>query len=268
MRWPIALAVAALIVAAATLHLRVIPVYPPDVSIHALIFPLGDAPGGLFDQNKTLYVSGYGFVRYTTIVAFGRVALSTNTSGWYVFYEKFLMPPVVAARRLPPPGGHITIQSSSGVLIEIYNYDDEYGVVELLRSSYRFAWAAKILDLGDYYIWYPVEARGDPYAGLRSFIEKTGRYIYLFMPSRNYIANNNDNACIYMDYYDGNRWREKASCLLLRIRDLKPLDVSYAVDNLEWVGGVDVWLYWPVVAAYWGNATGGDVNTYLQVRAG
>jgi hypothetical protein len=270
MRLPIALAAAALIVATATLHLHVAVVQPPDVSVRALLFPLGDAPGGPFDRDKTLYVSGYGFVRYATVAAFGRAVLNTNTSGWYMFYEKFPVPPIVASRRLPPPGRHISVQSAGGALIEIYNYDDEYGVVELLRGSGRFAWAAKILDLGDYYFWYPIEVRGVAYAGLRSFIEKTGRYIYLFMPSRDYIAVNNRNICIYADYYDGNTWHEKDACLLLDIdKDFKPLDpnVDYVVDGLEWVGGVDVWIYWPVVAAYWGNATGGDVSTYLRARA-
>jgi len=268
MRVPIVLAVAALIVATATLHLRVVVVQPPEVSIHALLFPLGDAPGGLFDKNKTLYVSGYGFVRYATVAAFGRAVLSTNTSGWYVFYGKFPVPPVVAARRLPKAGRYITVQSAGGAVIEIYNYDDEYGVVEMLKGGGRFAWAAKILDLGDYYVWYPIAARGDPYAGLRSFIAGTGRYVYLFMPSRDYIVYNNNNICIYVDYYDG-VWHEKNTCLLLDIKDFNPLSpgVDYAVDGLEWVGGVDVWIYWPVVAAYWGNATGGDVNTYLRVRA-
>jgi len=267
---PGALAVAALRLVAAPLHLRVAVVQPPDVSVRALLFPLGDASGGLLDKNRTLYVSGFGFVRYTTVAGFGRVVLSTNTSGWYVFYEKFLVPPVVAARRLPPPRGYITVQSASGAIIEVYNYDDEYGAVELLKKDSRFVWAAKILDMGDYYVFYPVAAYGDPYAGLRSFIAGTGRYIYLFMPRRDYIANNNNNFCIYMDYYDGKRWREKSAYLLFDIKDLKPLspNVDYVVDNLEWVGGVDVWLYWPVVVAYWGNATGGDVNTYLRASAG
>jgi len=260
MRVPIVLAVAALIVATATLHLRVVVVQPPEVSIHALLFPLGDAPGGLFDKNKTLYVGG----RYATVAAFGRAALSTNTSGWYVSVVRYALPPIGASREMPPAGGYVAAPLDNGAFLELYNYNFEYGVAALMRGGLRYVWAAKILKVGDYYVWYPTSPTPDMY----DFIAGLGRPpIYLYIPKRDYVTFGNRTVCFYADEFDGTYdvygypiWKKRSVCSGIELPyHFKPLDTGYVADGLEWRDGV--YIYWPVVVAYVGEA-----GTYLRAE--
>jgi hypothetical protein len=258
MRLPIALAAAALIVATATLHLHVTPVKltPP---VPALLYPYGDASGGQLDQNKTLYVNG----RYATIVAFGRVALSTNTSGWYVSVAKYRLPPIGASRVAPGVGEYITAPLDNGAFLNLYNYDNEYGVAALMRGGLIYAWAAKILNVSGYYIWYPTRPTLDIYYFV---VELARPPIYLLVPRRDYVTFSNHTVCIYADYFNGTYniyghpiWSRKSVCFGFNLyADFRPLDLGY-VDGLEWRDGV--YIYWPVVVAYVGEA-----GTYLRAE--
>ena len=256
---PVALAVAALILVAATLHLRVTPVKltPP---VAALLYPYGDVSGDVFSQNKTLYVNG----RYATIVAMGRVALYTNTSGWYVLVPRYALPPVGASRELPGAGECVATPLDNGAFLELYNYNNESGVAALLRGSIRYVWAAKILKAGDYYIWYPAVPTRDIY----NFVVGLGPPpIYVAVPRRDYVSIGGHTVCFYADYFNGTYdvfgnpiWIKKASCFGFDLMaDFKPLSLMGYADGLEWRDGV--YIYWPVVVAYLGNE-----STYLRAE--
>jgi hypothetical protein len=259
MRWPIALAVAALIVATATLHLRVTPVTPPPPPVAALLYPYGDVSGDPLAQIKTLNVSG----RYATVAAFGRVVLSTNTSGWHVLVSKYVLPPLGASREV---GEYITVPLDNGAFLELWSYNNESGVAALLRGGIRYVWATKILKVGDYYVWYPTTPTPDTY----DFIARVARPpVYVLVPRRDYVSFNNRTICFYADYFSGTYnawgepiWTKKGVCFAYETYvDFKQLDpnTGYIADGLEWRGGVFV--YWPVVAAYWGGEA-----TYLRAE--
>ena len=260
MRWPIALAAAALI-AVATLHLRVTPVTPPPPPAAALLYPYGDVSGDPLAQIKTLNVSG----RYATIAAFGRAVLTTNTSGWYVLVSKYVLPPVGASREMPQ-GGYIAVPLDNGAFLELWNYNNKSGVAALMRGGIRYVWATKILKVGDYYVWYPTTPTPDIY----DFVIGLGRPpVYLFVPRRDYVSFNNRTICFYADYFDGTYnawgepiWKKKEACFAydtyVDFKSLVP-NAGYVADGLEWRDGV--FIYWPVVAAYWGGEA-----TYLRAE--
>jgi hypothetical protein len=48
---------------------------------------------------------------------------------------------------------------------------------------------------------------------------------------------------------------------ITRQRELNATVQFFADAGLEWVGDVNIWLYWPVVAAYWSGE-----STYLRAE--
>jgi len=237
---------AVLLAAAATLYLRINVMPPPNVTIPALLFPAGDAPGDVFSQNKTLYIAGG---KYATVAGFGRVVLSTNTSGWYVALVKDVLPPAVVVTELPMEGSSISATLKDGSILEVYNLNGTHGAVLRGVSGTWFAWGTKIVKYGAYYVWYPVTPDG-----LKELItSKTGRRVALFVPNPSYM--DFDGRLIYV-YTD----TKTAYAGITRQRELNATTQFYADSGLEWVGE-GIWLYWPVVAAYWSNE-----STYLRAE--
>ena len=249
-RIPAVILGAVLLAVAATLHLRVTPVPPPNATMPALLFPAGDAPGGLFDQDKTLYIAAGGdSVRYATIAAFGRAVLTTNTSGWYVALAKEVLPPAVVAAELPAAGEYITTTLKDGSILEVYNLNGTHGAVLRGVSGHWFAWAAEIVETGGYYVWYPIAS-----AEMKDLIaSRTGRRVALLMPSPDYMDFDGRLIYIYTD--------TKTAYVGISVQRQLNATTQFYADGLEWVGDVNIWIYWPVVAAYWGGEA-----TYLRAE--
>jgi len=250
-RIPAAVLGAVLLAVAATLHIRINVVPPPNATVQALLFPAGDAPGGPFDQVKTLHIAAAGgSVKYATVAAFGRAVLSTNTSGWYVALVKDVLPPAVVAAELPVEGSSISTTLRDGSILEVYNLNGTHGAVLRGTSGVWSAWAAKIVEMRGYYVWYPTV----PDAAMKELIaSKTGRRVALFVPHPSYMDFDGRLIYVYTDTRTGYAG-------ITRQMELNATTQFYA-SGLEWVGDVNIWLYWPVVVAYWSNE-----STYLRAE--
>jgi hypothetical protein len=180
--------------------------------------------------------------------------------------SKYVLPPVGASREVGEVGGYIAVPLDSGAFLELWNYNNKSGVAALMRGGIRYVWATKILKVGDYYVWYPTTPTPDMY----NFFIRLGRPpVYVFVPRRDYVSFNNRTICFYADYFNGTYnawgepiWTEKGACFAYDTYvDFKPLapNAGYVADGLEWRDGVFV--YWPVVAAYWGGEA-----TYLRAE--
>lgn len=284
MRWPVAVVVAAaLLLTSATLKLQIFA--EPPLS---LLFPLGDAPGGPFDRNKTLYLETDG--RYFTFAAMGDVTLTTNTTGWRIYVDKNLnIPPTGAAASLPPAGRCLNSTWSgrvSGVvfthILKLCNYNGTHGVVMHRMISGDFidtgTWAAQIVKVEKLYIWYPVA----PDDAIRGFVLQVAgtddRFVALYVPDiRRFVYIDASKpeyqrlrfCADYFDYKDGmwHNWPSWCGTREIGIIYFRELNGAMQVDAMARASadsGIKIYVYWPVIAYY----LPGPSSTYLHAESG
>jgi len=229
----------------------------------ALLFPLGEL-GNATEATAPLYVVVNGSARYITIAAFGNVTLSTNTTGWYAFTAKYgNAAPVAATGRLPSKGWYIEAALGDGTTLRLYNFNNTHGAVARLRGGAAYVWAAQIIQVKRFYIWYPVVPDGalrDSIASIESY------YIYLFVPRRDYFTFDARQVYIYTDWFDGYNWWTKGNWFVYSFSSLMRLDgeTSYTAAGLERAD--EVYVYWPVYAVYYVPKVTRSYDTYLHAE--
>jgi len=218
-------------------------------------------PGG--EDTKTFYVLVNHTVFYVTIAAMGNVTFTTNTTGWYALLAKLgEVAPIGSSGTFP--WGYINATLKDGSVLKLYNYNTTHGFVVRDVGMWKYAWAAQIIKVGGFYVWYPVVADNQ----LRDYIGSVlGMYIRLYEPSINYLAFDGTRLYIYADCFDGS-WHVRGcftSIPLSSFTQLSP-NSNYVVEGAERVG--NVYIYWPVFVIYYMPHVGGNYTTYLHVAVG